>query len=89
VQQNFPPKSPTAVLPRRLGGLVNTGPLSSRRAGWSAIEEQGAPTSFCVLLLSVRAIPSRGLQSSVVFSSTDFSLWIFLEIASANAKPTG
>jgi len=32
VQQQFPPKSPTAVPPRRLGGTVNTGSLSSEES---------------------------------------------------------
>jgi hypothetical protein len=37
------------------------------------------PVNFRVLLLSLRAIPSRGLQSIVVFSITGFSLCGFLE----------
>ena len=56
VQLNFPPKSPAAVPPWRLGGLAKTGPLSSRSLGWSAIEERIArvrvwPASFLAFCL--------------------------------------
>src|SRR5215472_3732406 len=65
VQQDLPPKLPLAVPPRQLGGLANTGPLSSgcgfylesAQNGWSAIEERGG-ARFPTLRFYPCAFPS-------------------------------
>ena len=41
----FPPKSPTAVPPRRLGGMANTCPLSSEESD-GALSRSKAPSVF-------------------------------------------
>ena len=69
----FPPKLPTAVLPRRLGGLVNTGPLSFRhRPGWSAIEEHGAPRTATPCFLP-RAFPHPRKPVGQAYSLSGFA----------------
>ena len=45
VQQYIPPNLPTAVPPRRLGGLDNTSPLSSEESD-GALSRSKAPSVF-------------------------------------------
>ncbi len=78
MQQDFPPKSLTAVPPRRLGGLANTGPLSSRGLGWSAIEEQGAFSIPASCFFPRAPFLPEDHNRSWFFSSAGFSLLVFL-----------
>jgi hypothetical protein len=73
VQQNYPPKSPLAVPPRRLGGLVNTGPLSSEESD-GALSRSKAP--FAVLRPATFPAPPSFPRITIDsdFSRTGFRL---------------
>ena len=57
VQQDIPPKLPSAVPPRRLGGKVNTCPLSSEESD-GALSRSMAPWFFRALLPLLRNVHS-------------------------------